>query len=300
MVSIRSINKKKLIKVAFVGAMTAPAIIGFLVFYVYVNFDSIVMAFQVNDFGKLHFGFNNFSFFFNEISNPYSVFSEAILNTAIFFLLGYVAMLGSFVVAYFIYKKVFGYKFYRFIFYLPCIIMSTATSSLFYYVTRGGGPLDILYQHILGKEMPSLWNNPGSANVMLAVYTLFYGIGGNMVLFLGAMTNISPEIFDAAKIDGVGWFREMVQIVIPLIWSTLSVMILTSITGLTQASGPVFLFTKGKYGTYTINYWLYEQLLAGVNLEISAAVGWCCTAVTFPVALLTRKVLDKIDEKVGV
>ena len=65
MVSIRSINKKKLIKVAFVGAMTAPAIIGFLVFYVYVNFNSIVMAFQVNDFGKLHFGFNNFSFFFN-------------------------------------------------------------------------------------------------------------------------------------------------------------------------------------------------------------------------------------------
>lgn len=295
-----SLNTKKVKKAVFVGAMTAPAIIGFLVFYVYVNFDSIIMAFQVNDHGNLHFGLDNFKFFFNEISNPYSVFREAIANTAVFFLLGYVAMLGSFVVAYFIYKKVPGFRFFRFVFYLPCIIMSTATSSLFYYVTRGGGPVDLLYQQIFGKEMESLWNTPGIANVMLAVYTLFYGIGGNMVLFLGSMTNISPEIFDAGKIDGVGWFREMVQIVIPLIWSTLSVMILTSITGLTQASGPVFLFTKGKYGTYTINYWLYAQLLAGVNLEISAAVGWCCTAVTFPVALLTRKLLDKIDEKVGV
>ena len=121
-----------------------------------------------------------------------------------------------------------------------------------------------------------------------------------MILFLGSMTNISPEVFEAAKLDGVGWIREIFQLIIPLIWPTFSVMFLQSITGLTQASGPVFLFTKGQYGTYTINYWLYAQLLKGENLEISAAIGWCCTMVTFPIALLTRKLLDKIETKIGV
>ena len=121
-----------------------------------------------------------------------------------------------------------------------------------------------------------------------------------MILFLGAMTNISPEIFEAARLDGVGWIREIFQLIMPLIWPTFSVMFLTSITGLTQASGPVFLFTKGKAGTYTLNYWLYAQLLNGSMLEVSAAIGWCCTAVTFPIALIVRKALNKIEDRIGV
>ena len=121
-----------------------------------------------------------------------------------------------------------------------------------------------------------------------------------MILFLGSMTNISPEIFEAARLDGVGWVREIFQIIMPLIWPTFSVMFLTSITHLTQASGPVFLLTQGQHGTYTINYWLYAQLLNGTNLEKSAAIGWCCTLVTFPVALLVKKFLDKLEEKIGV
>lgn len=296
-------RKQKLKKATFMGLMMLPAMIGFLVFYVYVNFNSLIMAFTQKKDGTTIFNFNNFSYFFAELKNPYSVFSEAIRNTGKFFLLGYVRMLISLVVSYFIFKKIAGYKFFRFIYYLPCIIMGTVTASLFHYVTRMEGPLDQLVYWLTGEYIPvadGLWNDPTTANKMLAFYVLFYGIGGEMILFLGSMTNISPEVFEAAKLDGVGWIREIFQLIIPLIWPTFSVMFLQSITGLTQASGPVFLFTKGQYGTYTINYWLYAQLLKGENLEISAAIGWCCTMVTFPIALLTRKLLDKIETKIGV
>ena len=108
-------------------------------------------------------------------------------------------------------------------------------------------------------------------------------------------------IFEAARLDGVGWVREIFQLIIPLIWPTFSVMFLQSIVGITQASGPVYLFTKGENHTYTINYWLYEQLLDGNNnKELSSAIGWICTAFTFPIALVVRHVLDKIDDKIGV
>lgn len=299
-VRVQTKRDREIKKWIFIATMMGPAIIGFLVFYVYVNFNSMIMAFSKDD----SFSFENFTYFFRELKNPYSVFSESIKNTAKFFLLGYVQMLLSLFVSYFIFKQVTGYKTFRFMYYLPCIIMSTATASLVQYVTAIDGPLDRILAFFTGNNAThfkrGLWAEPETANMMLAVYMLLYGVGGNMILFLGSMTNISPEIFEAARLDGVGWVREIFQLIIPLIWPTFSVMFLQSITGLTQASGPVFLFTKGAAGTYTINYWLYAQLLKGSMLEVSAAIGWCCTAVTFPIALVVRKLLNKIDDKLGV
>lgn len=296
----QTLTERKLKKGLFMGAMMLPATIGFLVFYVYVNFDSMLMAFRVTEDGVEKFGFGNFSYFFKELSNPMSVFPEAIRNTGIFFLLSFAVLFFSLLVAYFVYKKTPGYKAFRFIFYLPCIIMSTATASLFYYVTRSEGTVDVIYRALMnGEALPSLWNEPGTANKMLAFYTVFYGVGGNMILLLGAMSNISPEIFEAARLDGVGWVRELFQLIIPLIWPTLSVILLQLITALTQASGPVFLFTKGKAGTTTLSYWLYARLLEGSMLEVSAAIGWCCTMFTFPIALLAKRILNKIEDKIG-
>lgn len=292
-------TKRRINRALFMVAMMGPAIVGFLIFYVYVNFDSLIMAFQVNTGDSIRFGFDNFAYFLRELSVPGSVFTEAIVNTLIFFVLGFVVMLLSLVVGYFIYKKIVGYKFFRFVFYLPCIIMGTATASLFSFVIARAGPIgDIL--RAAGGDIPDLLAEAPHANWMLILYQLLFTLGGNMILFLGSMTNISPEIFEAAKLDGVSWVRELFQIIVPLIWPTLSVMILQAIVGLTQASGPVFLLTEGAAGTYTINYWLYEQLLNGRNLEVSAAIGWLCTAITFPIALIAKHYLDKADKAIGV
>ena len=292
-------TKRRINRALFMAAMMGPAIVGFLIFYVYVNVDSLIMAFQVNTGDSLRFGFDNFAYFLRELSVPGSVFTEAIVNTLIFFVLGFVVMLLSLVVGYFIYKKIVGYKFFRFVFYLPCIIMGTATASLFSFVIARAGPIGDLLR-AAGSEIPDLLAEAPHANWMLILYQLLFTLGGNMILFLGSMTNISPEIFEAAKLDGVSWVRELFQIIVPLIWHTLSVMILQAIVGLTQASGPVFLLTEGAAGTYTINYWLYEQLLNGRNLEVSAAIGWLCTAITFPIALIAKHYLDKADKAIGV
>lgn len=291
--------ERRIKKGLFMATMMGPAIIGFLVFYVYVNFNSLVMAFQVKKDGIISYSFENFNYFFTEITYPESIFSTAIKNTGIFFGLGYVQMLLSLFVAYFVYKKIAGYKFFRFVYYVPAIIMATATATLFRFVTNVSGPIGLMYENMHGEPMQSLWT-ADTGNLMLAVYIMLFGLGGNMVLFLGSMSNISPEIFEAARLDGVGWLREIFQLIVPLIWPTFSVMFLQSITGLTQASGPVFLLTSNIKETYTINYWLYKNLLDGTNLERSAAVGWCCTLVTFPIAMAVRKLLDKVEEKIGV
>jgi hypothetical protein len=45
---------------------------------------------------------------------------------------------------------------------------------------------------------------------------------------------------------------------------------------------------------------LYYNLQKHSNLEYSAAVGWCCTLITFPIAMLVKWLLNKAEEKIGV
>lgn len=150
---IKLFTKRQIKRGLFMAAMMGPAIVGFLVFYVYVNFNSFIMAFQVNTGETIRFGFDNFAYFMRELSVPGSVFTEAIVNTLIFFSLGFVVMLMSLVAGYFIYKKIVGYKFFRFVFYLPCIVMGTATASLFSFVIARAGPIDDLLRSV-GIQIP--------------------------------------------------------------------------------------------------------------------------------------------------
>ena len=284
----------------FILTMMAPAIIGFLVFYVYVNFNSILMAFQIPTNGKIEWGFENFGGFFRELGRPDSLFMSGITNTLVFFLTGFIGLFLSLMLCYFIYKKIAGYRVFRFIFYLPNIIMGTVTVSLFKYVIEVGGPIDQLLKALGAEGIPMLLTSSKYAMQTLVFYNLFFGLGGSMILLSGAMTAVSGDVIEAARLDGVGWIREMFQIVIPLIWPTLQVMLLTSVVGITTASGPILLFTQGRYDTYTISYWIYEQVMNSAQLEMASAIGLMCTIITFPIALGVKNLLNRVSDKIGV
>ena len=104
-----------------------------------------------------------------------------------------------------------------------------------------------------------------------------------------------------ARLDGVGSGRELVQIIIPLIWPTLSTIITFAFVGIFTASGPILLFTKGQYGTYIISFWIYD-LVQGVNkvinLEYASAVGLFFTLIGAPIVLIVRMLINKAVDAV--
>lgn len=292
----------------FCYLMMVPAVITFLVWYVYINFSSIAMAFQVMKpdgsynwgNGAFEWGLGNFSYFFKELSLGDSMFNEAIRNSLIFFVCNtFLDLPFALIFCYFVYKKILGYNTLRVLIYLPNIVIGTVTSALFKQVIALNGPIAVFISHF-GLEMPALFNTTETAMPSLVFYNFFYGIGGNFILLGGAMNAIPEETLEAAKIDGCSWFREMVQLVIPMCWPTLSTMLITAAAGLFSSSGPILLFTKGAYGTYTISYWMYEQLLSGTNLEISSAIGIVFTIIALPIVLSFKRLMFWIDDKIGV
>ncbi len=281
----------------FVYGMLSVAIIHFFVFYLYVNIDSFVMAFQDQHTGE--WGFSNFVLFFNDIARGAN--SEILLNlknTLLYFLTGLASNLLSFLLAYFIFKKIFLYKIFRFFFVVPMIISGVVLVSIYKNLLGVGGPIAQVWELFSGKTAPNFLYDPMYATPALIVFVLWTGLGMNIILFSGAMNRIPDSVIEYGRLDGVSSTREMFQIVLPIIAPTFGTIMLLSCIGIFNASGPVLLFSGGRYGTSTINYWMYQYVILNNQLNYAAAFGLVLTLFSLPIFFLMRWLVGKLPDDV--
>lgn len=283
----------------FVFCMVIVSLLHFFIFYVGVNYNSIVLAFRNLDFideqGVAHYIYSlqNFKNFFIEMSQPDTVLPIAFKNTLKYFVLdSFVLFPIGVIVSYFLYKKTRGHKAFRVIFYLPALISGVVVVATFKGFTSLGGPLHQLMYNVFGLELPSLYSAEYSTATIMA-YCVWTGLSKNFILLTGAMSRIPEEVIESAKMDGVSWGRELVQIVIPLIWDTVATLFIMSFIGIFQASGPIMLFNTGEE-SWTISYWIFKQVTAG-SYSYPAAVGLLLTLISFPIVMLVRWILSKVE-----
>ena len=293
------INKNRGEKI-FLFCMLVLPIVQWLIFWLYVNMQSIVLAFQ-DPHGN--FTFMNFSSFWDELTaTTGKTIGVALRNTMIYFVVGiFIQLPGSLVIAYFLYKKILGYRVFRVIFYLPSIISGVVMVAAYRSIVDPNGPLEFLVEALGGHLAPEgLLARDATATLMIVIFVVWSGFGGNMLLFGGAMSRLPIDVLESAKLEGCGNLRELVQIILPLVWPTICTLLIFSFTGLINSSGPILLFTNGENETTTINFWIflkvYGQASSGSEgaFGLVSCTGLCFTLVTVPIILLVRWALEKI------
>lgn len=295
----RSIDKKELYKrkikrALFILSFLAVPIVSTIVFYFYVNLSSILMAFDVPAGEKIIY---NFKVIIEQFSKSTSVLSEALRNTMIFFAVNLLILLpAGFAFSYFMFRKIKFYPFFRVVFFLPSIISSTIMVSVFRKMTAVDGPILTIANKLFQLEqVPELLGNSEYAIWTIVAYIIWTGFGSNILLISGAMARLPQDVLEYARLDGVSALREMVSIISPMIWPTITMMIITIFSALFTASGPIYLFTQGDFGTYTISYYIFEMVyLRGPGqYPLASAVGLFFTLVGLPIILGVRFILEK-------
>ena len=297
-------KKKNFGEKVFIVSMLIIPILAFLFFYVYINFNSILMAFQIplyDGLGGYKWGFDNFVKIYHQFSNTQENLLLYLRNTVIFFVTDtFVSLPLSLIICYFIYKKIACYQAFRTIIYLPIIITTTIFATLFKGMIEAGGPYQMICGQ-LGIKPPNTFVNSEEYSLRtILLFVIYSGLGGRFVLFGGAMNAIDSSIIDAGKIDGASPARELVSIIVPCIWPTLSTLLLMCSTGIFTASGPLLLFDKGDFGSNTISYWIYEITSgsggAGESVELAAAIGLVFTVLGFPIVLIVKKLIGIMED----
>jgi len=123
------------------------------------------------------------------------------------------------VLAFLIFQRSPGWRFFQVLFFLPYTIAPIIVGQMFREILSVNGPvnallkatgLSVLANPWLGSKTTALW-----AMVAVVLWS-FNGLG--VVVYLAGLATISEDIFDAASIDGVGFWGKITRIVLPMIW----------------------------------------------------------------------------------
>lgn len=191
---------------------------------------------------------------------------------------------------------------FRIVFYFPAIISSVALVTAFRSFVDPGGPVYIIGEK-LGFDMPveGLLANKLTATNTIVFYSIWTGLTTNVLLFGSAMNRVPAEVLEAATIDGCGMVRELFQLILPMIWSSISSVIILALTSIVNSSGPILLFTNGQHETTTINFWIFSLVYGNGNvggmagsLNLASCVGLCFTIISVPIIMGIRKLFEKI------
>lgn len=284
----------------FIIGMLSIAVANFLVFWLYVNFNSILMAFQSQTKDGPVWTLDNFTRFFREVRISDFQLGLAIKNSVLLYVSGtFFTLPLSLLFAYYLYKKVALSGFFRVIFFLPSIISSAVLVTLFKYLVMPSGPLNELLSIILRKNVAIEWVVDEKYSMFtILFYCIWTGFGSNIVLLTGAIYRIPEDVMEYGKLDGIGMTKELFNVIIPLIWPTLSTLIICNTAGLFTATGPILLFTEGQFRTMTLGYFIFDKVQAG-QYYYPAAIGLIFTFIGVPVTLLVKRLCDKTFEDVA-
>ena len=288
-------EKKKFRTNIFVICMLAYPVLQFVIMWAFVNVDSIVMTFQRYDQleGWKFVGLKNYANWF-ELFRVDPAYKIMFVNSALHSAVGmFIIFPLCLMISYFLCRKVPLSGFFRVVFYLPSIIPLIVLVLGFRNMINVDGLLGKLYEGF-NKEAPTLLVPP-RVRWTVYLFTIWAGLGGNLLLLSGTIKRVPTEVLESARLDGVGTMGELWRIIVPMIWPTLVTMFIMSMMGIfTVVFQPLFLTDKLMEETMTLGLWIFNHASSNSGNSQAATLGIMSTIVVAPIILLTRWGLDHL------
>jgi len=204
-------------------------------------------------------------------------------------------------VAVLLYEEVRGWRFFRTIIYLPQIISAVTIGYLFRVAFSLDGPVNLVLRRIGLDLIAGEWlGNTGTALGVLVFCLTWFSIGWQAIVILGGMSKISPEVFEAARMDGANYWQRTVYVVIPMISRTLEYAVIMSLVWtLTSVFAFIYSITAGGpgYETTTIDFMIYRKFYqAGAPYGSASAFAVILLAIILIFTVIEMRVANKASE----
>jgi len=312
-------NKVNISFIIFGISMMALSMVHFLVFWVYVNIDTIKLTFTEYNPINGSFFWNNFEnytkylkyLFVNDGSNQHIETLNTFVNTFKAVIINLIIFPIALITAYAFYKKIYLEKFFRIIFYLPTIIIITVQVTAFrsMFNTEFGGPYAKFFS-LFGYSPIWLSSDPNNNTIWPLIYafSIISGLGTNVILLNSAMLRIPREVTEAARLDGCSFYKELTSIVIPLIMPTITTWmtaILTSVFSFIMQPMLISNNQAGSNGKYLTIPWLIFNNVSGTNgvnytsFPYIATIGIVLSVFVMPFVLFMRWLFNRITPDVS-
>jgi len=191
-------------------------------------------------------------------------------------------------------QKIAARGLFRTIYYIPSLVPMVALAILWGWMFRGDqGILNHLLSY-LGIAGPNwlgstVWATP--AIVMTGVW----GVGASIVIYLAALQNVPPLLYEAAEIDGAGWWHKTIHVTIPAISSVIYFNLMMGVIGCLQVFAVPYVMTGGgpQRSTYYYTLYLFDQAFSYLRMGYASAMAIVLALIIIVLTWITHKVSSK-------
>ncbi len=235
------------------------------------------------------------------------LFWTAIRNTAYFVLL--TVPLGnalSLLLAVALNQNYRGTTLYKVAFYLPVLtsvsvvailwrwLLNTDFGLLNYYLERAGAAAHAAAPAVFSGNWSMNWlGSPRMAMPSIALLSIWWGAGGNMLIYLAGLKNVPRELLEAAEIDGATPTQRFWAVTWPLLKPTTLFCLVMSVIGSSQVFGQTYMLTGGGpyYSTLTAILYMYQQGFGLYQLGYASAVAYVLFAAVLVFTVLQFRLM---------
>ena len=202
-----------------------------------------------------------------------------VATTTFLYLVGVVPpiVLGSLALAVLVNRALPGIHVFRGAFYTPVLVSLVVAAIAFRWLYAENGLINSWLTTLLGSrfEPVGFLTDPRLALPSVMLVTLWKGLGYYMVIFLAGLQGISPDLYEAAALDGSEGWRRHLDITLPLLRPYVTLVAVISAIGATKVFEEVFLMTQGgpADSTRTIVYYVYDQAFGELEIAYACTIG---------------------------
>jgi ABC-type sugar transport system permease subunit len=216
-------------------------------------------------------GLDNFRELFSDES-----FLNALKNTLLYTLNVPVSMVLALTVALMMNRRVKGIALLRALYFLPSVTSFVAIALVWMWIYHPTFGVANFLLHLVGLA-PSAWlNSTNTAMISVVIFSIWLGLGYQMIIFLAGLQGIPEELHDAARIDGSGSWNRFWHITLPLLKPTTFFILITSLISSFQVFTSIYVMTAGGPvgSTDVIVYHIYQSAWEQLRMGYASAMSW--------------------------
>jgi raffinose/stachyose/melibiose transport system permease protein len=173
-------------------------------------------------------------------------------------------------------------------FYLPQILPVAVSGIVWGWILHPSyGALNSILKSVGVASLARNWlGDPKYALLSVMGIMIWVQIGYPVVMFMAGLQRVDPELYEAAELDGAGWWQRLTRIAVHLIRPEIYVVLVTTTIAALKIFGQIFVLTRGGPGNATLvpSYFAYKNFFEKANVGYGSTISTVLTAI---IVLLT-------------
>ncbi|MNH83124.1 Lactose transport system permease protein LacF [compost metagenome] len=192
--------------------------------------------------------------------------------------------------------KVRAKNFFKGVLFFPSLLNGVAIGFIFLFFFKPDGTLDTILKFLGLSSLSQGWLlNPNIINISLAGASIWRYMGFNFIIFLGAISSVGKDVYEASDIDGANKWHQFRHIIIPSIKRIVQLNLILGISGAISAFDIPYIMTGGSNGSNTFVIQTVDVAFKFSKLGLASAMAVVLLFIVIIVTVLQNMLSKKED-----